>query len=934
MTSKSVLTPTEDLYEVLGVARDAPLSDIRQAFRARVLKDHPDRGGDPEVFGLLNAAWETLSDPARRAFYDRTGRTQKTAEESFLENFSASAGGERREGDGQGEGNQMADRLAMLQRREGEGQGAATHEEGFQAWLRARHQAGSVVTDQTILDKVGVSRDAYRPLRHAYAHEGRVVLRHSAEEKKGKGAKDKQEAEGGKTKEQQQKGGTSVADAASRSVRLSSRRLRAELRWGELLVNILYAPVGFGDVTALRVGENPLVAWTAEEDREREQHSVLGNGGRAEEGDDEEERAGGPSVGEAGVARVVAVGPGVKVMKEGDLVLPLRSDMGTWRTASIWKERDCLKLPVEVLPVEYAACAKELFTAYHLLQKYTAGMKAGDALICNGGNSLVVQALIQMAKILQYRTFVVVRRHSPETFETVSERLYEMGATRVFADDEPIRRRLLSEGQALPVLALDMVGGQRSGSRLLSALRPNDQSFVNAGSSSNGPSQSGPSAPRSRMVLFGASSGESFSAPWYLMLSSEVSIEAFCLEKFLKSGANQKKLVSGLDQIGRLVDAKRVVLKTREFALDEAEAAVEFWGEGGRIAKPLLRPLAIEEEKLAAEKAEKERETRERELKSLQGKLFDSGREREDGGETSGAKEMEEKPFGGPVIREDEETPSGGTKTVGTRLQKEALRRVELPAQRGSRGRGGASVSPSFGHSSAPAALVFLHGQGETCEEYDGLFRGAMDREESYRHVKTILPAAPCLAPDVKGEPTTSWTTLSLREVAETLNVVEKAAMGASAGELRAEEIALLAEVEQSCEQVARLLASELSDGVRANRLVLSGFSLGALVALSTAVAKIDVPLGGVILLGCPAPSERVLKFLLDRASPASKKTRLFLLTGSHDEICPLKDAERLKNSLETKGFPVTLSPIAQGKHEVGNDELGHLLACLGLLVG
>ena len=41
-----------------------------QAYRECARKHHPDKGGDAEVFARIQAAFETLSNPQRRAVYD------------------------------------------------------------------------------------------------------------------------------------------------------------------------------------------------------------------------------------------------------------------------------------------------------------------------------------------------------------------------------------------------------------------------------------------------------------------------------------------------------------------------------------------------------------------------------------------------------------------------------------------------------------------------------------------------------------------------------------------------------------------------------------------------------------------------------------------------------------------------------------------------
>jgi hypothetical protein len=59
-------------YEVLGVSRTADARMIKAAFRKAARSTHPDHGGDPAEFRLVTLAFETLSDPAARAAYDRS----------------------------------------------------------------------------------------------------------------------------------------------------------------------------------------------------------------------------------------------------------------------------------------------------------------------------------------------------------------------------------------------------------------------------------------------------------------------------------------------------------------------------------------------------------------------------------------------------------------------------------------------------------------------------------------------------------------------------------------------------------------------------------------------------------------------------------------------------------------------------------------------
>lgn len=66
---------------------------IRRAFRGLATRDHPDKGGDPDRFRLIQQAYEVLSDSKKRNEYDITGKVIKTAEEEFVDAFG---GGEKR----------------------------------------------------------------------------------------------------------------------------------------------------------------------------------------------------------------------------------------------------------------------------------------------------------------------------------------------------------------------------------------------------------------------------------------------------------------------------------------------------------------------------------------------------------------------------------------------------------------------------------------------------------------------------------------------------------------------------------------------------------------------------------------------------------------------------------------------------------------------
>lgn len=69
-------TATKDLYEILGVSRDASEAEIKKAFRHKARELHPDvnkSDNAEEQFKELNEAYDVLSDASKRAQYDRFG---------------------------------------------------------------------------------------------------------------------------------------------------------------------------------------------------------------------------------------------------------------------------------------------------------------------------------------------------------------------------------------------------------------------------------------------------------------------------------------------------------------------------------------------------------------------------------------------------------------------------------------------------------------------------------------------------------------------------------------------------------------------------------------------------------------------------------------------------------------------------------------------
>ena len=155
-----------------------------------------------------------------------------------------------------------------------------------------------------------------------------------------------------------------------------------------------------------------------------------------------------------GIARVLAVGPGVVHIAAGDLVLiPL--GRGCWRTI--------LNVPAAGLfaleggdPQQLSMLGINAPTAWRLLHDVVQ-LQAGDWIVQNAAASAVGRMVIQLARRMGVRTLNIVRRP-----EQVSK-LLALGGDEVFVEGPALAERVASEMREPIRLAIDAVAGTATG---------------------------------------------------------------------------------------------------------------------------------------------------------------------------------------------------------------------------------------------------------------------------------------------------------------------------------------------------------------------------------------------------------------------------------------------------------------------------------------
>jgi len=77
----------KNLYEELGLKKNATKSEIKSSYRSLVKLHHPDAGGKKERFLAIQNAWETLNDPIKKEQYDRNFFSSSSSFDSLNENW-------------------------------------------------------------------------------------------------------------------------------------------------------------------------------------------------------------------------------------------------------------------------------------------------------------------------------------------------------------------------------------------------------------------------------------------------------------------------------------------------------------------------------------------------------------------------------------------------------------------------------------------------------------------------------------------------------------------------------------------------------------------------------------------------------------------------------------------------------------------------------
>lgn len=178
---------------------------------------------------------------------------------------------------------------------------------------------------------------------------------------------------------------------------------------------------------------------------------------------------------------------------------------------------------------------------------------------------------------------------------------------------------------------------------------------------------------------------------------------------------------------------------------------------------------------------------------------------------------------------------------------------------------------------SATAAVIWLHGLGADGHDFEGILP-QLGLPENHA-IRFIFPHAPMQPVTVNGGMVMrSWYDILSMDIADRVDIKG---------------------VEQSAKVVNELIAEQLDQGIKAQKIVLAGFSQGGLVVLHAGL-NYDENIAGILALSTYYPEP-----CFNESSVKNNAIPIFMAHGNYDQVIPLSVAQDSKAFLESKDFSI-----------------------------
>jgi len=171
-------------------------------------------------------------------------------------------------------------------------------------------------------------------------------------------------------------------------------------------------------------------------------------------------------VGYDGVGEIISCGADVRSLAPGDLVVPSKFGIGTWRSHAVLDAQSLQKV-TRPHDLAFAAILRITIVPAFCLVEDMRSLKPGDCIIQNAGTSAIAQMVVQFARRRGVSVISVVRDRPLAQLDEVKRSLYDLGAHIVLSESQLMEDARIKTNRI--TLALDSVFGP-SGRALIKAL--------------------------------------------------------------------------------------------------------------------------------------------------------------------------------------------------------------------------------------------------------------------------------------------------------------------------------------------------------------------------------------------------------------------------------------------------------------------------------
>ncbi|RPA84375.1 Phospholipase/carboxylesterase [Ascobolus immersus RN42] len=199
------------------------------------------------------------------------------------------------------------------------------------------------------------------------------------------------------------------------------------------------------------------------------------------------------------------------------------------------------------------------------------------------------------------------------------------------------------------------------------------------------------------------------------------------------------------------------------------------------------------------------------------------------------------------------------------------------------------------------STLIYLHGLGDTGHGWSSLVENFRLRS-LFQHTEFIFPHAPIRPITCNGGmKMPGW--YDIPEFRDLLSREDSAGLNTSRS------------------QITSLIQAQLDKGIPASRIILGGFSQGAVTALYTGLT-LPYAIGGVVCMSGYLPLRDAFKDM-DRA--ANQGTKIFMGHGEQDMVVRYAWGVLTRDVLKGLGYEVMWRSYAGLDHSANTEEIGDL---------